>query len=50
VSGGVVFAHANHAWSYSYTNRGSRLAFRTEELAEYCGKQFIDLWIEFLIG
>lgn len=50
VYGGVVFAGAYYAWSYSYTHYGSRLAFRTEELAEYCGKQFIDLWIEYLIG
>lgn len=50
VYGGVVYAYANYAWSYSHSSYGSRLAFRTEELAEYCGKQFIDLWIEFLIG
>lgn len=50
VGGGVVFANAVNAWSYSYTYYGSRLAFRTEELAEYCGKQFIDLWIEYLLG
>lgn len=50
VYGGVVYANAVSAWSGSSTYYGSRLAFRTEELAEYCGKQFIDLWIEFLIG
>lgn len=50
VLGGVVYACADYAWSWSNTYHGSRLAFRTEELAEYCGKQFIDLWIEYLIG
>ena len=50
VGGGVVCANASSAWSHSYAYYGSRLAFRTEELAEYCGKQFIDLWIEYLIG
>lgn len=50
VGGGVVFAYAHYAWSYSYSYYGSRLAFRTEELAEYCGKQFIDIWMDFLIG
>jgi hypothetical protein len=50
VGGGVVCANANHAWSHSYAAFGSRLAFRTEELAEYCGKQFIDIWMDFLIG
>lgn len=50
VYGGVVCAYALSAWSYSGTYSGSRLAFRTEELAEYCGKQFIDLWIDFLLS
>ena len=50
VYGGVVFASAFGAWSGSNTGSGSRIAFRTKELAEYCGKQFIDIWIDFLIG
>lgn len=50
VDGGVVYAYAGNAWSYSSTNYGSRLAFKSEELAEYCGKQFIDIWMEYLIG
>lgn len=49
VGGGVVYAHASYAWSYSRAHYGSRLAFSTEELAEYCGKQFIDLWVDFLL-
>lgn len=28
---------------------GSRLALKNEELANYCGRQFIDLWKEFLL-
>lgn len=50
VHGGVVYASASSAWSYSGTGSGSRLAFKSEELAEYCGKQFIDIWMDFLIG
>ena len=49
VFGGVVYAFAYHAWSSSYSSYGSRLAFKSEELAEYCGKQFIDLWVDFLL-
>lgn len=49
-SGGVVCAHAHDASSYSSTNGGSRLAFKTRELAEYCGKQFIDIWEKFLFA
>lgn len=50
VYGGLAYAPANNASSYSSTSHGSRLAFKSEELAVYCGKQFVDLWIDFLIG
>ena len=48
--GGVVYASASVASSNSYTVSGSRLAFKTRELAEYCGKQFIDIWEKFLFA
>lgn len=48
--GGVVYADANDASSFSGTLNGSRLAFKTRELAEYCGKQFIDIWERFLFA
>lgn len=48
--GGVVCAYAHNASSYSFTDFGSRLAFKTRELAEYCGKQFIDIWEKFLFA
>lgn len=48
--GGVVYASAGSASSYSGSNNGSRLAFKTRELAEYCGKQFIDIWEKFLFA
>lgn len=28
---------------------GSRLCLKNEELSEYCGKQFIDLWKQFIL-
>ena len=43
-SGGLVYSVANDASSYSNTYSGVRLAFSTRELAEYAGKQFIDIW------
>ncbi len=49
-NGGVVCANASYASSRSITNSGSRLAFKTRELAEYCGKQFIDIWERFLFA
>ena len=46
--GGLVFAYASNASSGSNSYSGSRLAFKTRDLAEYCGKQFIDIWVDFL--
>lgn len=46
--GGVAFAHAVSASSYAHTSYGSRLAFKTEELAVYAGKQFTDIWADFV--
>lgn len=48
--GGLVCAYANNAASYSNSYFGVRLAFKTEELADYCGKQFIDIWADFLFA
>ena len=45
---GFVHCDANSDASYSYTSYGSRLAFRTRELALYTGKQFIELWADFM--
>lgn len=44
---GLSASHANYGFSYSYALIGSRLALKTEELAIYCGKQFIELWADF---
>lgn len=46
--GGLVCAHANNGSAYSNTGIGSRLAFKSRELAIYCGKQFIEIWINYL--
>lgn len=48
--GGLVFTNAGYAGSLSFTYNGVRLAFKTKELAEYCGKQFIDIWAAFLFA
>ena len=45
--GGLVFAYAHNASSYSYANNAVRLAFRTRKLAEYAGIQFKELWADF---
>ena len=48
--GGLVFADAFGAPSFSYSYYGSRLVFKTRELAEYCEKQFIDIWEDYLFA
>lgn len=50
VDGGVACASAYSAWSCSSSDSGCRLALKSEELAEYCGKQFIDIWMDYLIA
>lgn len=48
--GGIVCACAYSAGSYSSAYFGVRLAFKTKELADYCGKQFIYEWADFLFA
>ena len=46
--GGVACALANSDSSTAYTHYGSRLAYKTRELAVYAGKQFTDIWADFV--
>lgn len=46
--GGVSFAYASHDSSFSNAFIGVRLAFKTSELAAYCGRQFLDIWADFV--
>ena len=46
---GVAYSSTNVASSYSHTGYGGRLCFKTEELAEYAGKQFLDILAEFMM-
>lgn len=45
--GGLVFSNASNASSLSLAYFGSRLAFKSEELAKYAGKQFAELFADF---
>ena len=44
---GFAFAYSRYAPSSSNAHIGSRLCLKSETLAVYCGKQFIDLWADF---
>lgn len=46
---GFVSAYTYHSASYASAYFGSRLCFSTSERAEQFGKQFIDLWNDFLL-
>lgn len=46
--GGLAYAGASFASSYSGGRNGSRLAFRTRELADYAGRQFVELYADFV--
>ncbi|MCL2291204.1 MAG: hypothetical protein FWC34_10990 [Bacteroidetes bacterium] len=48
-SGAFVFGDANYAYSYANAGGASRLCFKSEELAEYAGKQFIELYKKFIL-
>ena len=44
---GFACAYSADAPSYTNASIGSRLCFKSEALATYCGKQFISLWADF---
>ena len=44
---GLVCANAYNASSFSHANGGSRLAFKSEKLAAYAGRQFAEIYADF---
>lgn len=46
--GGVLCAVASYGPAFVYANIGSRLAFKSEELAEYAGKLFTEIYADFI--
>ena len=48
--GFIVFSSVNISTSYSYSYHGSQIVFKTREIAEYCEKQFIDIWSDYLFA
>lgn len=47
---GLAYAGVNYDASSAYSSVGSRLVFKSKELADYCAKQFADLWKDYFIG
>lgn len=48
--GGIAYAYAGSASSYADSYYAARLAFKSRELAEYAGKQFIEIWRDFIFA
>ena len=46
--GGLVYIFVNSTVSLSNSSYGSRIVFKTSELAKYAGRQFIDIYADFL--
>ena len=49
VSSGFVFDHTDYGYSFANAGRGSRLCFKSEELAAYAGKKFVKLYEQFMM-
>lgn len=45
---GIAYVHTSTVSSYSSGQSGSRLNFKTRELAEYAGRQFVELYADFI--
>lgn len=46
---GLACAHSSDAPSNAYAAVGSRLCLKSDTLAVYCGKQFINIWADFCL-
>lgn len=47
---GFLYESTNSAPSYAYAYIGSQLCYKSAELAKYAGKQFVDIYFDFVIG
>lgn len=45
--GGLVYSNTGYVSTYSGAGVGSRLAFKSDKLAEYAAKQFIDIYADY---
>lgn len=46
---GLACAHSDAAPSNASAYFGSRLCLKSDTLAVYCGKQFINIWVDFCL-
>ena len=46
--GGLACVSSGSDWSSANASVGSRLAYKSEALADYSGKQFKDIWVDYV--
>ena len=46
---GLAFVSSDLAWSFAASTLSERLAVKSEEISDYFGNQFIDIWVEYLL-
>lgn len=46
---GLAFVPSHSAWSGAVSSISARLAVKSDDIAHYFGKQFIDIWAEYLL-
>lgn len=44
-----AFDDSSYGYATASAGSGSRLCLKSNELSDYCGKQFIDLWKQFIL-
>ena len=45
---GLAYVNSDDDWSGADASFGSRLAYKSEALADYSGKQFKDIWVDYV--
>lgn len=45
-----IYAEADSYLAVSYVDSDNKISFKSRELARYCGRQFFDIWKDYLFG
>ena len=45
-----IYAEVDSKLAISYVDNNNKLSFKSRELARYCGRQFFDIWKDYLFG
>ena len=45
-----IYAKADSKLAVSYVDSDNKISFKSRELARYCGRQFFDIWKDYLFG